>query len=114
MSLSTVLGRIRFRSRNHWMRSNFSEALNDNLLALHILGIEVNATLSQREADNLFEQVKNDILAVGFSEILSIPQATNPKTDLAVAILNDAGTTSYWSDSGSDNIIGLNVRSRTF
>ena len=73
------------------MRSNFSEALNDNLLALRVLGIEVNAKPTQRDTDILFEQVKNEILAVGFDEILSIPQATDPRTDLAVAILNDAG-----------------------
>lgn len=86
-----IIDRLRFRSRNHWMRNNFSEALNDNLLALHVLGIEVNAKPSQREADVLFEQVKNEILAVGFDEILSIPQATDSRTDVAVAILNDAG-----------------------
>jgi hypothetical protein len=73
------------------MRNNVSESLHDNLLALRVLGIEVNAKPSQKEADTLFEQVKNEILAVGFDEILSIPQAADPRTDLAVAILNDAG-----------------------
>jgi hypothetical protein len=73
------------------MRNNFSEALNDNLLALRVLGIEVNAKPSQKEAESLFEQVKNEIMAVGFDEILAIPQATDPRTDLAVALLNDAG-----------------------
>jgi hypothetical protein len=73
------------------MRNNFSEALNDNLLALRVLGTEVNAKPSQKEAELLFEQVKNEILAVGFDEILAIPRATDPRTDLAVALLNDAG-----------------------
>jgi hypothetical protein len=73
------------------MRNNFSEALNDNLLALHVLGIEVNAAPTPKEADLLFEHVKNEILTVGFADILSIPQATDRRTDLAVAILNDAG-----------------------
>lgn len=39
----------------------------------------------------MFEQVKNDILAIGFDEILEISRATDPRTDLAVAVLNDAG-----------------------
>jgi hypothetical protein len=81
------------------MRSNFAEALNDNLLALHVLGIEVNANPTQREADAMFEQVKNEILAVGFDNILSIPQATDRRTDLAVAILNDAGKRAMFYDS---------------
>jgi hypothetical protein len=73
------------------MRNNFCEALNDNLLALHVLGIDVNAQPTKKEADMFFERVKNEILAVGFDNILSIPRATDRRTDLAVAILNDAG-----------------------
>lgn len=82
---------MRLRSRNHWLRNNFSESLKDTILALQVLGVEVNPAPSRRDADTLFEQVKNEILAVGFDEILSIPRATDPKTDLAVALLNDAG-----------------------
>lgn len=39
----------------------------------------------------MFEQVKNEILAVGFDEILMIPRTTDPRTELAVSLLNDAG-----------------------
>jgi hypothetical protein len=39
----------------------------------------------------MFERVKDEILAIGFDEILEIPRATDPRTDLAVAVLNDAG-----------------------
>ena len=43
----------------------------------------------------MFEQVKNEILAVGFEEISSIPKARYAKTDLAIALLNDASTNAY-------------------
>lgn len=39
----------------------------------------------------MFEEVKNEILAVGFDEILMIPRSTDPRTELAVSLLNDAG-----------------------
>ncbi|KZT22094.1 histidine kinase [Neolentinus lepideus HHB14362 ss-1] len=99
---------LRLRSRNHWMRNSFEGALRDNLLALHILGVDVNAAPTRREADAMFEQVKNEILAVGFDDILAIPRAADPRTDLAVALLNDAGTHAYWSNGdGFSDVIGL-------
>ena len=74
----------------HWHGRNL-DALNDSLAALHILGIEVPKAPTKRDQDMMFEQVKDDILAIGFDEILAIPRATDPRTDLAVAVLNDAG-----------------------
>jgi hypothetical protein len=82
---------LRLRARNHWLRNNFEEALNDTLLALKILGIEVNRSPTRREANAMFEHIKNEILAVGFDEILSIPRSTDKRVDLAVTLLNDAG-----------------------
>lgn len=73
------------------MRNRFSEALSDTLVALRLLGVEVKRSPSKREADMMFNQVKNEILAVGFEEIVAIPRATDPKTDMAVALLSDAG-----------------------
>ncbi|KAF7319894.1 Histidine kinase [Mycena kentingensis (nom. inval.)] len=88
------------RSRNNWLCNRFSEALNDTLLALKILGVEIGTSSpTRREADRLFDQVHNEILTVGFDEILSIPRATDPRTELAVALLNDAGINAYWSPS---------------
>ena len=52
---------LRLRSRNHWTRGNYSAALNDNTLGLHLLGVDVNAAPSRREADLMFEQVKNEV-----------------------------------------------------
>ncbi|TFK40893.1 dual-domain HisK/Mak2 protein kinase [Crucibulum laeve] len=100
---------LRLRSRNHWLRSSFSEALNDTLLALKILGVDVNPSPTRRQADLMFEQVKNEILAIGFDEILSIPRATDPRVELAVSLLNDAGINAYWSPSpfAFSDIIGL-------
>ncbi|KAJ7226000.1 dual-domain HisK/Mak2 protein kinase [Mycena pura] len=88
------------RSRNNWLCNRFSEALEDTLLALKILGVEINTSSpTRREADRLFDQVHNEILAVGFDEILAIPRTTDPRTELAVALLNDAGINAYWSPS---------------
>lgn len=87
---------LRLRSRNHWLRSDFSEALSDTLAALKILGIEVNASPTRRQADTMFEQVKNEILAVGFDEILAIPRTTDKRIELSVLLLNDAG----WLSAG--------------
>ncbi len=82
---------LRLRSRNHWLRSEFSEALNDTLLALHVLNVEINSSPTRRQADVMFEAMKNEILAVGFEDILAIPRTTDPRIELAVALLNDAG-----------------------
>ncbi|KII94402.1 hypothetical protein PLICRDRAFT_695401 [Plicaturopsis crispa FD-325 SS-3] len=99
---------LRLRSRNHWMRNDYSAALKDTLAALHTLGVDVIAAPTRREADVMFEQVKNEILAVGFDDILAIPHATDPRTDLAVQLLNDAGTNAYWSTGeGFADVIGL-------
>ncbi|KAH7929368.1 dual-domain HisK/Mak2 protein kinase [Leucogyrophana mollusca] len=99
---------LRLRSTNQWMRNNYSEALDDTLRALRVLGVEVNAAPSKEDADKMLDQVKNQILSIGFDEILNIPRATDPKTDLAVALLNDAGTNAYWSSGeGFMDVIGL-------
>lgn len=82
---------LRLRSRNHWLRSNFLEAHNDTLLALRALGVEVNPAPTRREADDMFELVKNEILAVGFDEILAMPRTTDKRAELAVVLLNEAG-----------------------
>ncbi|KAJ7151534.1 hypothetical protein C8R46DRAFT_1166444 [Mycena filopes] len=87
------------RSRNKWLCNQFAEALSDTLLALRFLGVEVNTAPSRREADRLFDQVHNEILAVGFDEILATPRTTDARTELAVALLNDAGINAYWSPS---------------
>jgi hypothetical protein len=82
---------LRLRSRINWMQGSFDDALNDSLAALHILGIDISKNPTKRDLDTTFEQVKDEILAIGFDEILGIPRATDPRTDLAVAVLNDAG-----------------------
>ncbi|KAF9015434.1 dual-domain HisK/Mak2 protein kinase [Cyathus striatus] len=100
---------LRLRSRNHWSRSNFSDALSDTLYALKLLGIDINASPTRRQADAMFEQVKNEILAVGFDEIMAIPRTTDKRIELAVSLLNDAGINAYWSPSpfAFADVIGL-------
>ena len=82
---------LRLRSRNEWLRGNFFNALNDTLLALRVLGIEITPSPTRRQADAMFEQVKNEIMALTWEEILLIPRTTDPKIELAVTLLNDAG-----------------------
>lgn len=82
---------LRLRSRNEWLRGNFFEALNDTLLALRVLGIEISPSPTRRQADVMFEQVKNEVMALTWEEILLIPRTTDPKIELAVTLLNDAG-----------------------
>ncbi|KAJ4499295.1 histidine kinase [Lentinula lateritia] len=100
---------LRAQSQNNWMNKNFSGALEDTLQALKILGVEVNPAPTRREAAHMFERVKNEILAIGFDEILSIPRANDPRTELAVRLLNDAGTNAYWSPTPFSfaEVIGL-------
>lgn len=74
------------------MSGNVAEALSDTLHALKTLGIQVNHSPSRSESDEIFEEVKNEILAVGFEEIIHLPEATDPRTELTIALLNDAGT----------------------
>lgn len=87
---------MRIRARNHFMRQNYNAALTDTIFGLHLLGVDVNPAPTRREADTMFEQVKNEILAVGFDDILNIPRARDQKTDLAISLLNDAGMDSYF------------------
>jgi hypothetical protein len=82
---------LRMRSTNHWIRNNFKVALQDTFVALSLLGIVVNEAPSRQEADSMFEEVSNEIISIGREAILAIPRAPDVKTDLAVALLNDAG-----------------------
>ncbi|KAH9964567.1 hypothetical protein BC827DRAFT_1265837 [Russula dissimulans] len=99
---------LRLRSQNNWMRNNFKAALKDTLLALHILGVDLDPNPTLEMADTMFEQVKNEVLSVGFDSILAIPRTSERRTDLAVALLGDAGTHAYWSTGeGYTDVIGL-------
>lgn len=82
---------LRIRARNHFMKGSYTSALNDTIAGLHCLGVDVNPSPTRREADAMFDEVKNEILAVGFEEILNIPRARDARTDLAIALLNDSG-----------------------
>ncbi|KAJ3575904.1 hypothetical protein NP233_g779 [Leucocoprinus birnbaumii] len=82
---------LRTRSRNYWLRGCFEEAFNDTLVALKILGVDLNPAPTRQEIDTMFEQIKNEILSIGFENILSIPRSSDPKIELAVVLLNDAG-----------------------
>jgi hypothetical protein len=73
------------------LRGCFREAFNDTLLALQILGVDFNPAPTKGETDIMFEQIKNEILSIGFDEIISIPRSMDPKIELAVVLLNDAG-----------------------
>ncbi|KAI6136939.1 STKc type histidine kinase [Pisolithus sp. B1] len=99
---------LRVRANNHFLRNEFSDALDTLVHALRILGVEMESSATQEVADAMFEDVKSQILAIGYEEMLKIPRATDVRTDLAVSILNDAGTNAYWTLSESMiDVIGL-------
>jgi hypothetical protein len=50
---------LRLCSQNNWMQNDFNAALNDTLLALHILGIDLNSNLTLEMANAMFKQVKS-------------------------------------------------------
>lgn len=118
---------LRLRSRNQWLRGNYTDALQDILSALRLLGTEVNPNPTQEDAEGMFDIVKNKILAVGFHEILAIPRTSDSRTELAIELLNDAGikiflhlhfavyltvtlgTSAYWSTAAFSDVIGLTV-----
>lgn len=74
------------------MRNKFADALSVTLQALRLLGVELDPNPTSEMADKMFEEVKNEMLAVGFDAVLRIPRATDAKTDVAVSLLGDAGT----------------------
>ena len=82
---------LRLKSRNKFACADFSAALDETLAALETLGVKVNPNPTKQEIDVLFEQVKSEIIAIGFNEILAIPRANDPRIDLIVQLLNDAG-----------------------
>ncbi|KAI6159530.1 STKc type histidine kinase [Pisolithus thermaeus] len=99
---------LRVRANNHFLRNEFSDALDTLVHALRILGVEMESSATHEVADAMFEDVKSQILAIGYEEMLKIPRATDVRTDLAVSILNDAGTNAYWTLSESMiDVIGL-------
>jgi len=90
---------LRLRSQNNYIRNQYADSLKDTHLALKVLGVEVNPAPSQRQVDLMFEEVRNEILAIGFDEIILIPRTTDTRTECAMALLNDAGASAYWSPS---------------
>lgn len=90
---------LRLRSHNRWLQGRYGEALSDILSALKVLGIDVNPCPTQKLVDTTFEEVKNEILAVGFDSILTIPRTTDPKIELAISLLNDAGWSKFPSNT---------------
>ena len=83
---------MRMRSKNFWLRNNFVEAKKVLLSALGLLGVHIGVAPTREQADEMFEEVSLDLLTLGRDAILNLPRASDSKVDLAVALLNDAGT----------------------
>ncbi|KAL1747326.1 histidine kinase [Schizophyllum fasciatum] len=100
---------IRIQARNQFLRGNFAAALNDTLSALRLLNVPLHAAPTEREATDMFERVKNEILAVGYDQILAIPHTSESRSELTVTLLNDAGLNAYWSPTHDtfSEVIGL-------
>ena len=77
---------------------------------MHELGVEIPEVISLKQADAMFDQVKAEILALGFDRICALPRTRNLRTDLIVSLLNDAATNAFWgSGPGFPEWIGLTV-----
>ncbi|KZT42789.1 hypothetical protein SISSUDRAFT_979545 [Sistotremastrum suecicum HHB10207 ss-3] len=99
---------LRVRSLNSFVAKNFAGSLQDTLHALRELGVDIDSKATRRQADDLFAVVKDEVLRRGFEAILNLPKATDTRAKLAVAILNDAGTSAYWgAGEGFAEVIGL-------
>ncbi|KAI5897382.1 histidine kinase [Schizophyllum commune H4-8] len=100
---------IRIQARNQFLRGNFAAALDDTLEALRLLNVPLQAAPTEKEATDMFERVKNEILAVGYDQILAIPHTSESRSELTVTLLNDAGLNAYWSPSHDtfSEVIGL-------
>jgi hypothetical protein len=101
---------LRLRSRNHFVRNNYPDALKDVLAALKVLGVDIDPITSREDADALFDDVKLEILTMGFENILAIPKTAEPRVELATQLLNDAATNAYWATESFVDVIGLKVR----
>lgn len=81
---------LRIQSQNQFVLRDFSAALRHILSALNELGIKIDANVSRKDADALFQTVKNQVLQRGFDSILAIPKTTDKRARLVVQLLNDA------------------------
>ncbi|EJD55247.1 hypothetical protein AURDEDRAFT_140870 [Auricularia subglabra TFB-10046 SS5] len=88
---------LRACSRNSFVRKDYTAAVDNIVQALHTLGVTLNPNVTMRETDEMFETCKGRILAAGHEQILAAPRSTDPRVDLCVALLNDAGTAAYWA-----------------
>ena len=106
---------LRLRSRNKFLQRDFKNAFRDTVSALRELGVEVPEVVSLKQADAMFDQVKAEILTLGFDHICALPRTQNPMTDLIVSLLNDTATNAFWGASpGFPEWIGLTVRPATW
>lgn len=84
-------------------------------MALHELGVEIPEVVPLKEADAMFDQVKAEILALGFDHICALPRTRNPKTDLIISLMNDAATNAWWgAGPGFPEWIGVTVGSNPY
>jgi hypothetical protein len=105
---------LRLRSRNKFLQRDFENAFRDIVSALRELGVDVPEVVSLKRADAMFDQVKAEILALGFDHICALPRTRNPRTDLVVSLMNDAATNAFWgAGPGFPEWIGLTVRPPT-
>ena len=70
--------------------NDFAGGLEKTIEALKLFGVEVNLAPTDEEMDSLFEEVKNDILAIGFKKLVELPRAHDPRVELTIQLLTVA------------------------
>ena len=68
----------------------------DTVLALRELGVEIPEVVSLKQADAMFDQVKAEILVLGFNHICALPRMQSLRTDLVISLMNDTATNVWW------------------
>lgn len=82
---------LKIRSRNKFTVNDFLGGLKDTLNALEVLGITINLSPSEQEANRLFDEVQSEITEMGPDQILAIPRSDNPRAELIMQLLSTAG-----------------------
>ena len=84
--------------------------LSGHMMPTQSLTPNYNGFPSGGEKEKSIDQIKAEILTLGFDHIYALPQTWNPKMDLIVSLMNNATTNAFWSAGlGFPEWIGLTV-----
>ncbi|RUS27373.1 AAA ATPase domain-containing protein, partial [Jimgerdemannia flammicorona] len=87
----------RIRSQMHYLQQNYRDGLHDLFQCLRELGLQgIRLDITQDEVDELFYQLKGDIVRRGFNGLCDTPPCEDPRILSIMGVLQEAATVSYW------------------